>query len=44
MTNEELAEAACTCRSQGQCETCKRWHEKITEILQRRYEKRERAN
>jgi hypothetical protein len=41
---EPLEQAACTCRVKGECETCKRWHEKITEIVQRRYEKKERGN
>jgi hypothetical protein len=36
MTEEPLAEAACTCRVQGECETCKRWHDKLTELLERK--------
>ena len=36
MTEERLAEAACTCRVRGECDTCKRWHAKITEIVERK--------
>ena len=34
---ERLEEAACTCRVSGKCETCLRWHAKLTEILRRKY-------
>jgi hypothetical protein len=34
MTDEPL-EPPCTCRITGKCEVCRRWHVKLTEILQR---------
>jgi len=33
--DKPIHEAACTCWVRGECDTCKRWHAKITEIIER---------
>lgn len=40
MTENPLEEAACTCKVIGECETCKRWHAKISEVIARRREEK----
>ena len=38
--DDELVDLPCTCRITGKCEVCKRWHVRLTEIVERKREKR----